>query len=150
MMKLVTEFFDVKHDPEQISMNDEEREKLTTLHPATLSEMANEDGPIVWILLVPTTQTIMHQFLKGEISEKQLLANTPTGISYDAIYLCSASVLQEFRKKGLGKKVTVDAISSIRKDHPIKYLFYWPFSEEGKVLAASVARDTGLILYERK
>lgn len=44
MMQLVTEFFDAKHDPEQISVNEEEREKLLALHTTTLSELANEDG----------------------------------------------------------------------------------------------------------
>ncbi len=149
MMALVTEFFDARNDPEQISVTEEERDKLFAIHPATLSEMANEDGPLVWILLVPTTAVIMEEFLKGTITEKQLLEQTLPNNSYSAIYLCSASVLPEFQHKGLAKEVTLEAIEKIKKDHPIKALFYWPFSEEGKALAKSVARTTGLSLYER-
>jgi hypothetical protein len=66
------------------------------------------------------------------------------------LYLCSASVLPEFRKKGLAKQVCMDAIKSIRKDHNISTLFYWPFSDEGKLLAAAVAKETGLPLLEKK
>ena len=150
MIELVTEFFDTRNDPDQISVSPEERKKLEEIHPATLSEFANEDGPVVWILVIPTTHDIMERFLKGAISEKQLLQETQTGISYDAIYMCSVYILPEFRHKGLAKKVGLEAINSIRKDHPIKSLFYWPFSDEGKGLANYAAKVTGLPVYERK
>jgi hypothetical protein len=150
MMALVTEFFDARNDPDQISVTPDEQKKLHDIHPATLSELANEDGPIVWILLVPTTNDIMQQFLSEAISEKQLLQETPTGASYDAIYLCSASVLPELQRKGLAKQVSLEAIAAIRKDHPIKSLFYWPFSGAGKALARSLARETGMELRERQ
>ncbi len=150
MIQLVNSFFDSKNDPEQISVTEEERTRLHDIHPATMSEFANEDGPIVWILMVPTTHTIMERFIKGTITEKQLLQETQPGISYDAIYLCSASVLPEFRRKGLAKKVTIEGINNIRKDHPIKSLFYWPFSDEGKALANAIAKEVGLPLFEKE
>jgi hypothetical protein len=150
MIALVNEFFDTRNDPDQISVSAEERTRLEQLHPATMSEMSNEDGPIVWILLVPTTRPIMDRFLAGAISEKQLLMETQPDISYDAVYLCSASVLPEFRHKGLAKKVTTEAINSIRADHRIDCLFYWPFSDEGQLLAQTIANGQQLPLYEKK
>lgn len=149
MIELVTGFFDTRNDPDQISVTEEEREKLQKLHPATMSEYANEDGPVVWILLIPTTHTIMERFIKGVITEKQLLEETQPGGVYDVIYLCSAFTLPEFRHKGLAKKVGMEAINSIRKDHPVKSLLYWPFSDEGRVLAQMVAKETGLPLFEK-
>ena len=149
MLDLVNEFFDTRNDPDQISVDETERELLAAIHPSTLSELANEDGPIVWILVVPTSTETMNRFLAGLISEKQLLFETKPGAKYDAIYLCSASVLPEFRNKGLAKKVTIDAVNAIRKDHPIKALYYWPFSGEGKSLALAVATTTGLSLFDR-
>ena len=149
MIQLVTEFFDVKHDPEQLDVDEKVIAHLHELHPATLSEVANAEGPIVWILVIPTLHKVMERFVSGAISEKQLVDETPVGASYDAIYLCSASVLPEFRHKGLAKKTTVDAITNIRKDNPVKSLFYWPFSEDGKKLAQAVADEVGLQLYER-
>ncbi len=150
MMELVGEVFDTRHDPDQISVDEEEVKLLAQIHPATLSELANEDGPIVWILLVPTKRDVMERFIAGSISEKQLLRETEPGEQFDVIYLCSASVLPEFRNKGLAKKVTLDAIASIRQDHRIESLFYWPFSEEGKGLAVAIAKELGLRLYEKK
>ena len=150
MIQLVNECFDTRNDPDQISVSNEEREKLEQIHPATLSEYADKSGPIVWILLIPTTRAVMERFVKGTITEKQLLEETKPGDVYDAIYLCSASVLPEYRHKGLAKKITTDAINSIRKDHKITSLFYWPFSAEGKRLAQAIAEDTGLPLLEKK
>ena len=150
MIKLVTEFFNTRNDPGQISVSEEERERLSKIHPATMSEFANEDGPVVWILMIPTIEAIMHRFLQGTISEKQLLEETQPGDTYNAIYLCSAYTLPEFRRKGLAKKVAFEAFNSICKDHPIKALFYWPFSEDGKVAAQAAAKEAGLPLYEKK
>jgi hypothetical protein len=149
MMQLVTEFFDTRNDPDQISVTPDEQKRLFAIHPATLSEQANEDGPIVWILMVPTTQIVMERFLAGTISEKQLLERTRIGDTYEAIYLCSASVLPEFQHKGLAKKVALNAINDILQSHPIRSLFYWPFSDEGKALAVSLARTCGMQLFER-
>jgi len=146
---LVTEFFDTRNDPDQISVTPQDRAKLESIHPATLSEYTDGDGPVVWIMLIPTTKAIMDRFITGTITEQQLLNETKPGTVYDTIYLCSASVLPEYRRKGLAKKVTIDAINSIREDHPIIALFYWPFSDDGRKLARSIARETGLPLFEK-
>ena len=149
MLDLVTAFFDTKNDPDQISITEEDREKLLAIHPSTLSELANEDGPIVWILLIPTTKELMYRFISREISENQLLKDTPLGIEYDCVYLCSATVLTEFQGKGLAKKVALEALDTICQIHPIKHLFYWQFSEGGKALANSIAKQKGMELLER-
>jgi len=149
MLQLVGEFFDVKNDPEQLSVTDEVREKLNQIHPSTMSEYNEGDGPIVWILLIPVKKITMKRFLVGEISEGKLLDETHPNENYDAIYLCSASVLPEYRRKGLAKKLTIDAINEIRKDHHITSLFYWSFSPEGEVLAQSIAKKVNLPLYKR-
>lgn len=149
MIQLVTEFFDVKNDPDQLNVDEKVMEKLNKIHPACMSEYNEGDGPIVWILLIPTTEAIMKRFLSKEISETQLLIETPIGGKYDAIYLCSASVLEEYRRKGLAKKIGYEAIKSIMKDHKIKALFYWSFSPEGQALAEKAAKELNLPLYKR-
>ncbi len=149
MIKLVNEVFDTKHDPDQISMTEAERTHLQQIHPVTMSEYADDDGPIVWILMMPTLNELMVRFLNKEISERQLLAETPVGVKYDTIYLCSASVLPEYRRKGLAKKITMDAIKKIMDDNPIRALFLWPFSKEGEELSRSVAEELNLPLYLR-
>jgi len=149
MIALVTEFFNTRNDPDQISVNDEQRKRLEAIHPDTMSEYANEDGPVVWILMIPTTSDTMQRFLKSDISERQLLMETKPGDTYDAIYLCSAYVLPEFRRKGLAKKTAMEAIANMQKDHPIKALYYWPFSEDGKASAQALAKELGLPLYQK-
>ncbi len=149
MIQLVTEFFDVKNDPEQLNVNEEVIEKLNEIHPSCMSEYNEGDGPIVWILLIPTSESTMKRFLSKEISETQLLNETQPGEKYDAIYLCSASVLTEYRRKGLAKKVGYDAITYIMKDHNIKALYYWSFSPEGQALAENAAKELNLPLYKR-
>lgn len=150
MMRLAEEFFATKDDPAQISVTEEVMEKLRQIHPATMSEEANENGPIAWILLLPTTDLLMHRFLRREITERELLEATPPGAAYDCLYLCSALVLPEFRRKGLAKEVICRAIQSIRKDHTIRALFVWTFSEEGDALARTVAQAVDLPLYGRE
>ncbi len=150
MLELVGDFFDVKNDPEQLSITDEVMNKLHAIHPSTMSEYNEGDGPIVWILLIPVREATMNCFLKGDISETQLFEETSPREKYDAVYLCSASVLQEYRGKGLAKKLTVDSINEISKQHSIKTLFYWPFSKEGTSLAESIAKKVNLPLYTRE
>ncbi|MES1224360.1 MAG: hypothetical protein ABUT20_53185, partial [Bacteroidota bacterium] len=107
-------------------------------------------GPIAWVLLIPTTAALMNDFLAGKISEKQLFEKTPLNVPYDALYLCSAITLEEYRGKGITKKITLEAIEKIRKDHPIKTLFVWPFTKQGELLAEKLAALLGLPLKKKQ
>ncbi|HLE32860.1 MAG TPA: GNAT family N-acetyltransferase [Bacteroidota bacterium] len=149
MIRLADEFFATKSDSSQLSVTEEDREKLQRLHPATLSQQIEGDGPVAWILLIPTTEDLMEGFLTKGINEQELLNLTPQGAKYDAVYLCSALVLPEFRGKGIAKRVASDAIREIQKSHPIRSLFFWEFSPEGGSLADAVARETGLPVLKR-
>jgi GNAT superfamily N-acetyltransferase len=91
----------------------------------------------------------MNRFLDGEISEKQLYDFTPVGITYEAVYLCSALVLEEYRRKGITRRLVLDAIDKIQAEHPVKALFAWVFSHEGGLVAESIANKTGLPLYKK-
>jgi hypothetical protein len=149
MILLADEVFSAHNDPAQLEVDEAVMKHLERIHPATLSEHVEGDGPVVWILLIPTTKDLMDRFVVEEISETELLNKTPLKGKYDALYLCSALVLPEWRKKGLATKVGVEAIKKIRADHPIKYLFTWNFSAEGASLADNAARHEGLPLLKR-
>lgn len=150
MIQLANDVFDTRSDPNQLDVDEQVIARLQQIHPSTVSEYDDGNGPVIWILLIPTTHDVMNRFVAGEITEQQLLDLTPAGGSYDAIYLCSAMVLEEYRGKGIAKKLTLDAIDNIRKDHPIKALFVWPFTPEGDGMAAAIARYTHLPLLVRK
>jgi ribosomal protein S18 acetylase RimI-like enzyme len=149
MIALATEVFDAKNDSEQISVTEQDMERLRALHPACMTQEATEDGPVAWILLFPTRHDLMERFLRKEISERAILSLTPVGGKFEAVYLCSALVLPEYRGQGIAKRLTVDAIHAIQKDHPIRELFVWPWSKEGEHAAELVARATELTLEVR-
>lgn len=150
MIRLAEEFFDMKNDPDQLTVDGETMARLREIHPGTMSEESDENGPIAWMLVIPTTHALMEEFIRGAINERELLDRTAPGGTYDALYLCSALVLPEHRGKGLARRLATRAISSISRDHPVRSLFYWGFSREGDALAASVAREFDLPLYMRK
>lgn len=149
MIQLADEVFAVKDDPEQLDVNQEVLERLHRLHPATVSAYDDGNGPVAWVLLIPTTMELMNRFLGHEISEKELFDLTPPGGTYEALYLCSAMVLEEYRRQGIALRLTLRAIESIRNDHPLKALFVWAFSPEGDLGAETVASRTSLPLYKR-
>jgi ribosomal protein S18 acetylase RimI-like enzyme len=149
MIALAGEVFDAKNDPEQISVSEEDMERLRALHSASMTQESTEDGPIAWILVFPTTHELMERFLRKEISERALLSLTPVGGRFEAVYLCSALVLPEYRGKGIAKRLTLGAIQSIQDEHPIRALFVWPWSKEGEKAAESVAREMRLPLRAR-
>ena len=146
MFALIDETFATRNDPDQIQVTPEQHKKLQELHPSTLTELADENGPLIWVLIVPTTTAIMYDFLKKRISEKALLEETKVGDSFDCIYLCSITTLPEQRGKGETKKMCIDAIREVQKNHPIKKLFVWPFTKAGEGLAESVAKECKLEL----
>lgn len=149
LITLAEEVFAVKSDPEQLDVDENVIKRLHKIHPSTVSEHVEGDGPVAWLLIIPTSERLMERFLNAEISEKQLFEMTVPGSNYETIYLCSALVLQEYRRKGIIKKLAVKAINTIRKEHPVKALFAWPFTEEGRLAAENLSSLTGLPLFNR-
>jgi hypothetical protein len=150
MIKLIDEVFATRDDPDQLQVTQKQIKRLEKIHPATLTELTNEEGPITWILMIPTTTAVMEQFIQHQISEKALLDKTLPGESFSCIYLCSATTLPEYRGKGETKKLCLDAIERIRKNYEIKTLFVWPFTKEGEKLAETIALACDLKLIKRK
>jgi hypothetical protein len=149
MIQLAEETFAVKNDPDQLDVNQEVIERLHKIHPATVSEYNEGNGPVAWVLLIPTTTDLMNRFLENKISEKELFNMTPLDTAYEALYLCSAMVLEEYRRKGITKQLALNAIKKIRKDHPLKTLFVWAFTKEGDEASETIACLTSLPLYKR-
>ena len=149
MIQLAEEAFAVKNDSNQLDVNQDVIERLQKMHPSAVSEYDDGNGPVAWVLMIPTTLDLMNKFLEKKISEKELFILTPLDTSYEALYLCSAMVLKEYRRKGIAKRLALDAIENIRKIHPIKALFVWAFSKEGDLGSETVARLTSLPLYKR-
>ncbi|HLO60747.1 MAG TPA: hypothetical protein VK179_18495 [Bacteroidales bacterium] len=150
LIKLAEDVFSFRSDPEQLNVNPEIMDRLRKIHPSTMMEYNNGKGPGAWILVIPTTTDLMEKFINGEINEKQLFDLTPIGIKYDSLYLCSALVLEEYRHKGITTRFVISALNEMQKEHPIKSLFVWPFTEGGDATARKISELTGLPLYERR
>lgn len=149
MMEIIDGVFETRDDPDQLQVTENDISKLQSLHPSTLAEYNEGKGPCVWILTIPTSKQIMNQFLSGEISENRILQLTKPGTKFEAVYLCSATVLPEYRNKGLATKMTLDAIEAMKAQHPITVLFVWPFTTEGRSLAQKIAVKAELPLHVR-
>ncbi len=149
LIQLAEEVFAVKNDPDQLDVDQEVISRLQKMHPSTVSEYDDGNGPVAWLLLITTTNDLMERFLGKEISEKELFDLTPIQTRYEALYLCSALVLEEYRRKGIVNQLALAAIENIRNDHPVKSLFVWPFSKEGDLAAESIAHKVSLPLYKR-
>jgi hypothetical protein len=150
MVELADQFFQVKNDPDQIAVDRNTIALLKRIHPRTMNERRVKNGPIAWLLVIPTTRDVMKRFITKKITERELLEQTPLRAQYDAVYLCSALVLPEHRGKGLAGRMTLSAVRAIMKKHPVRYLFYWAFSIEGRNVARSVAKELDLPLLRRK
>ncbi len=149
MIKLADDSFAAKSDPDQLDVDQEVIERLQKIHPDSVSEYDDGNGPVAWVVLLPTTFALMQQFLDKEITERELYDLTPFNITYDALYLCSALVLDEYRRKGIAKRLALEAIAKMRRNHPIKALFVWVFSHEGDLASATIAAEVSLPLYKR-
>ena len=149
MVRLAEETFHGSEDPSAIVVTDVLMGRLRHIHPSTITEECDEAGPIAWVLVLPTTDELIGRFVDTRLTEKQLFEATPDNGRYSAVYLCSALVLPEYRRKGIARRLIADAVRSIRNDHPINSLAFWPFSVEGRLLAESVAKECGLPLFER-
>ena len=150
MLQLATEVFDVKNDDNQLDVNEEVLEKLRLIHSNTVSEFNDENGPVIWLIAIPTTIELMELFVDSKITERELLDLTPVNSLYQVLYLCSALVLPEYRRQGKTLQMALTAINNIKKEHPIKYLFVWSFSKEGDALAQKISSITQLPLLRRK
>jgi hypothetical protein len=149
LIQLADEVFDMKNDPQQLNVNQKVISRLSSMHPSTLSEFVDGNGPVAWVLVIPTTLELMNRFLEGNISEKELYKMTPLNVSYEALYLCSALVLEEYRRKGITKRLVLTAIENIRRDHSLKILFVWPFTEDGDHAAEAIAGVAGMPLLKK-
>ena len=150
MMDLIDATFDVKNDPNQLDVDFEIIENLEKIHVATVTELDHGNGPEAWILIIPSNQDLINLFIEKKISEKELYERIPKDGKFDSLYLCSALVLEENRRKGIAMNLSINAIREFEKNYPIKNLFVWTFTKEGEIVSKKIAIQCNLPLFERK
>ena len=150
MIQLADDVFATKQDPNQLDVDELVIERLLQIDPNSVREFDDGNGPVAWLILIPSTNELMQQFVKKEISEKELFLKTEIGENYESVYLCSGLVLPEYRRKGITKELAMNAMAEIRKRHEIKSLVAWPFTEEGNLASEDLARSLALPLLKRQ
>jgi hypothetical protein len=146
MLTLIDEVFATRTDPDQIQVTQQQIKILEKIHPNCLSEVSDENGPLIWLLVIPTTAELMNHFLKNQLTERELLERTPIAVHHNAIYLCSVTTLPEASGKGKTFQLCMQTIHEIMQTHPIQYLFVWPFTKAGEALAKKIAHASHLKL----
>ncbi|HRO98804.1 MAG TPA: GNAT family N-acetyltransferase [Flavobacteriales bacterium] len=149
LLALADAVFAVRSDPAQLDVDEAVLDRLRRIHPASVQEKVTPEGPIAWLLFIPTTRALMDDFVHERITERELCERTPEGATYHAVYLCSGLVLPEHRRKGVARELGLRALEAIRRDHPIQALCVWTFSEAGRAGAKALAAEAGLPLLER-
>jgi hypothetical protein len=150
MHKVAEDFFGTNDDPDQISITEESNRKLRSIDNDTIMYKVDRNGdPISWIIVIPTSREVMNKFLNKEITERELLEITVEEKSFEALYLCSAFTLPKYRKQGLAKELTLEAVKKFAPNVENE-LYSYPFSEEGKSALKSLEKELGREIKFRK
>jgi hypothetical protein len=139
-------FFRTTNDSQQIPITKEALDKILQLHSNAFLYKLENNEPISWVVVVPTSKDLADKFLNDEISERELLDLTKPQLVYEAIYLCSATTMPEHRRKGYVIEMMKEAIGSIPHKEDVK-LFAWAYSPEGKALMEKAAREFGVKIW---
>jgi hypothetical protein len=67
MIQLSDEVFSSRTDTDQLNVSEKVMEHLQLIHPDTISEYDDGNGPVCWILCIPTTLHLMNKFINKEI-----------------------------------------------------------------------------------
>jgi len=149
MLDTAEKFFGSENDPEQMPITKESFDKLQKLHPQTLIYKTENGQPVSWIVTLPTSNNLAEQFLAGEINEKQLLELSQPQAVYEALYLCVAFTLPEYRRRGYITEMFQEALRTIPHEPNVK-LFAWAFSPEGGQLIAKLSQMLGQEIFLKK
>lgn len=134
MDRIAEEIFGTEKDPGQIPITKESGEKLDRLTPHWIQYRLDSHGePIAWSVVVPTQLDLAHRFIRGEITENELLDLTKFQNEYEALYLCATVTIPQYRRKGYALETMIDAINNIPHVENAVY-FAWAYSEEGRKL----------------
>lgn len=71
IIQLSDQVFSSRTDPDQLNVDEKVMERLELIHPNTLSEFDDGNGPVCWILCIPTTIDLMSKFIEQKISERE-------------------------------------------------------------------------------
>lgn len=149
MLVLAEAFFGTAQDSSQIPITRLSFEKLQALHSKTVVYRLIGSEPVSWVVVLPTSRELASKFLAGQISERDLLEMTVPVSTYEALYLCAAFTVPEYRRKGYAVRLFREALDSIPQVSNA-LLFAWPYSEEGRLLIGELEVILGRAILRRE
>lgn len=150
VLRISEEFFGSATDPEQMPINQSSADKLHSIHADTVVyKFDEENNPIGWVVIVPTSVETMRKFLTKEITERELLDIAVEEKKFEAIYLCGAFVLPEYRRKGYAIELLKEAVRKISDGKHLP-LYAWVYSPEGEKLVNVLSKNLHQQIPSRK
>jgi len=141
-LDIAEQFFGSQEHPDYIPITRESDQKFERINPNFMVYKLKDGEPISWILVLPTSLDLMNKFIKGDINERQLLDLTKPEEKFEALYLCSAFTVPEYRKQGY----VIEMFKGVVKTIPLKdnfSLFAWPVTKEGRKLTEKLESVLG-------
>ncbi len=130
-IRMMTErYFETANDPDQMRIAEWSAERILALHPSALNVLIENGEPVSWTVSIPTSRKSAERFLRGEIDERVLTDTTSPSDRYEALYLCMAFTVPEYRGRGYATKLFAEAIADIPLEDDA-LLYAWIWSEEG-------------------
>lgn len=152
--ELAEKYFGTEKDPEQMPTHKEASLWILEQIPECVNVIKDDGKQVGFTFIIPCNEEIMDKFLNREINERQLYEEVRkkkiNSKNFTTIYLCSAFVIPEYRRKGLVGNAVMKSIKKIVKTKHIPTLFYDAYSEDGKNVVEVSAKKLKIKVLERK
>lgn len=142
-------YFGTANDPNQMQVSEWTVGRLNGLHPLTLHARIGNGEPISWTVAIPTSKEAAERFLRGEISERELADTASPSDRYEALYLCMAFTVPEYRGRGYATELFLEALAGMPLEED-SLIYAWIWSEEGERLVKRLEAETGKKIRVRK
>jgi len=140
MNRIALELFGPGGDS-MVEPNLENAEKLISLEKNNLICFKENNQPISWALVLPTSREKAERFLKKEITELELFNRSVEKPLFESLYLFSVVTLPDYRKRGLSSRLVKYQIEYFRNKYKIKDFYAWALNPEGKSLIESLKKN---------
>jgi hypothetical protein len=148
-LEMAESIFETDAHPDQMQATPENFQKLKSLDVnSILYQVKDDNEPIAWVVVMPTQRAVAEKFITGTINEQEFLDNTEPAESYDAVYICAAATLPEYRRKGVASDLVKTALYRL----PLKVdyeIYSWPTSAEGAEGLKKLGQKTGKVIHTR-
>lgn len=145
MEKVAIEVFGVP-DRDMVAPSPENDLKLIDIDKNTFVCFKENDEPIAWSLVMPTSRINSDKFLSEKINEKAIFEDSTKNHSFESLYLFVAIVIPEHRRRGLATELMSYQIKYFKEKYNIKDFYAWTFSKEGEILIKAIEKANNILV----